>query len=343
MKKIHPRDMLIFFQGLQSLLAAGLSLVTALQLLQDEDKTQGWALGQVILSLREGQPFSQAFSAAMQIPPLITVYLRLGENSGDLAQACALCVSWLERQQAWNRLCWQISFYPLLLFVTSIGLLIVMLGFVLPEFASLYQVLNVTLPESTAWLLRLAQSAPGVIERLIIVIAVTMMLLALTWQTSAGRYQCERALWCIPGIKRLLTTHYEFQLALQLGTLLQAGCPLSEALDFLRCGASSPLYQDYLTRTQQSIRQGQALKESFCHGMICSPTFTALLSHGQQTGHLETVLLHLASQHNHLFMHWQAKAKHVVQPCITLVMGGFLGFWILLLYYPMLQLGTNLG
>jgi type II secretory pathway component PulF len=277
------------------------------------------------------------------LPHLIYVYIRLGESSGDLAQACGLCVSWLQRQQTWKRMLWQISFYPLLLILTSIALLIVMLGYVLPEFASLYRVLNVTLPPSTAWLLRFAEQAPGLVRNILIIVAGSFLGLALAWRTPAGRFQCETFLLRLPGIKRLISHHYEFQLALQLGTLLQGACPLLEALDFIRLGAQSPLYKDYLKNTQQKIREGQSLRQSFCHGLICSPTFTALISHAQQTGHLESVLLNLASQHGDLFVHWQERAKHLIQPCITLIMGGFLGFWILLLYYPMLQLGTNLG
>jgi len=285
-KKIKPSEALALFQGLHSLLAAGLSLVTALQLQQGEHRRLGWALGQVIVNLREGHNFSQSLSRHINLPHLIYVYIRLGESSGDLAQACGLCVSWLQRQQTWKRMLWQISFYPCLLMMTSVGLVIVMLGYVLPEFASLYRVLNVTLPDSTAWLLRFAEQAPALIQQFFIIAAVSSLGLALTWHNPVGRFQCERFMLRLPGIKRLFSYHYEFQLALQLGTLLQGACPLLEALDFMRLGAKSPLYKGYLKNTQQKIREGQSLKQSFCHGLICSPTFTALLSHAQQTGHL---------------------------------------------------------
>jgi type II secretory pathway component PulF len=340
---MNPSESLALFQGLHSLLTAGLSLVTALELQQSEHRGQAWALGQIILNLREGQRFSQSLSRHLNLPHLIYVYIRLGENSGNLAQACGLCVAWLQRQQTWKRMLWQISFYPCLLIITSMGLLFVMLGFVLPEFASLYRVLNVTLPPSTAWLLQFAQQAPELVQTILFIVPALVLGLALTWRTNAGRYSFELFLLRLPGVKRLFSHHYEFQLALQLGTLLQGACPLLEALDFMRLGASSPLYKDYLKTAQQKIREGQNLRQSFCHGLICSPTFTALISHAQQTGHLDTVLLNLATQHSELFLHWQDRAKHLIQPCITLVMGGFLGFWILLLYYPMLQLGTNLG
>lgn len=343
MKKIKARTALSFFETLQALLSAGISLTQALSLQKTQIPSLRQALTEVIRAVREGQSFSRALLTHLPLPALLGAYLRLGENSGQLAKACGLCVSSLQRQESWKRLLWQISFYPLLLTVTSLSLLGVMIGFVLPEFASLYRSLNVELPRSTAWLLQFADKLNALLIPIMLALLGIMLVILILWRQESTRIRCEILLFQLPLVKNILVLHYEFQLALQCGSLLQGGCSLIDALDFIRLGASSPLFRSYLTLTEQRIRQGETLHQSFCHGMICSPTFTALLSHAEQTGNLESVLLLLAQQHNELFLQWQERLKHVIQPCITLVMGGFLGLWILLLYYPMLQLGTNLG
>jgi type II secretory pathway component PulF len=129
----------------------------------------------------------------------------------------------------------------------------------------------------------------------------------------------------------------------QLGILLQAGSPLLTALDFMRTGTRSPLFSHYLLQVQQHIQLGKGLRVSFCHGWNQDPRFKALLAHAEQTGELDMLFLCMAKQHRETLSHWQERGKYMIQPIITLVLGGFLGVWILLLYYPMLQLGTNLG
>lgn len=343
MKKITVRDSIIFFQGLHSLLSTGLGLVPSLELQVREHPRLAQAVIQIITCLREGKNFSTSLSHYFQLPDGIEMLIRLGEQSGDLAQACALCVTHLQRQQAWKRMIWQLSFYPALLVLTSIVLVSVMMGFVLPEFASLYNSLNVSLPRSTAWLLSFASWAPGQLKNLASVIFMIVLGLCIAWRTEHGRFSIERGILRLPGAKRILGHHYEYQIALHVGTLLQAGSPLLEALDFLRSGSRSPFFKQYLLEVQQRIRLGRHLRSSFCHSWEQEHAFRGLLSHAEQTGQLDKILLNLANQHTESFVHRQERAKHMIQPIITLIMGIFLGMWILLLYYPMLQLGTNLG
>lgn len=343
MKKLNSRDMIAIFRGLHSLLAAGLELVPALELQAKERGHCAREFTQINQYLREGQTFTQALSQFFILPYPVINTLRLGENSGDLAQACALCVKNLEDQLAWKRMAWSLSFYPLLLLTTSLGLFTVMMGFVLPEFASLYQTLNLPLPASTAWILGSSEWAPAVLTRSMLIILVLSLSFSLGWRNPGGRLRIESTLIRLPLIRGLIISHQAYCMAQQLGMLLEAGASLLNSLDFVRNNTRSPIFSQYLFQVEQSIRQGFGLRRSFCQGPHQDPRLGTLLAHAQQTGELDKVFQSLATAHRESLLHWQERAKHMIQPLITLIMGGFLGIWILLLYYPMLQLGTNLG
>jgi protein transport protein HofC len=343
MKKMHPRDMIIFFQGLHALLNAGLGLMAALELQIRERQSLARELMQVAACLREGQAFSSALSRYLALPHDILVMLQLGENTGDLVQACQFCIQTLQSQAAWKRSLWQMSFYPVLLLITSFALCWVMMGFVLPEFASLYQTLNVSLPSSTAWLLGLAEWAPDVLAKLGCFLLLLIVIMILACQNIDGRYLLEQFFFHCPILNRVMRHHCQYQIAQQLGTLLRAGTPLLTALEFMRNSSRSPIFSHYILNTQQRLQEGQSVRTSFSHGLNQDPRFKALLAQAEQTGQLDTLFICLASQHKETLIHWQDRAKHMIQPIITLILGGFLGIWILLLYYPMLQLGTNLG
>lgn len=339
MKNPSTNDIIKLFLHLQGLLSAGVDLVCALQL-QTQHKQ---ALQQVIAALRQGNSFCQAMAQHFPLPPLANMFLYQSEIHGDLPRACQLVVSNLQQQQAWRRMIWQLSFYPMLLFCTSVALLWVMLYFVLPEFASLYATLDVPLPPSTKCLLNLADHAPIYVQLGTLVLVCSILLFGLSWRNPSGRYLIEAYFARLPGLKHLIRLHHEYQLALQLGTLLQGGCPLLQAIEVMRLGTTSPLFKHYLSEVHHAIGLGRSLTQSLCRGLLQNHTFLGLLSHAEQTGRLDILLLNLAKRHSDASVIWQEQAKHLIQPCITLVLGGFLGLWILLLYYPMLQLGTNLG
>jgi protein transport protein HofC len=343
MKKLKPAEIILILQGLHTLLSAGLELVPSLELQAKERIQFAREFTQINQYLREGQSFTQAFSQFFIIPYQVLNTLRLGENSGDLAQACALCVKNLQDQLAWKRMAWSLSFYPLILLITSLGLFGVMMIFVLPEFASLYQTLNLPLPQSTAWILGSSEWAPDVLKRSILILLIVSLIVSLAWRHPEGRSQIENILIHLPLIRGLIISHQAYHLSAQLGLLLEAGASLSNSLEFIRSSTRSPSFSRYLSQVQQGIRQGFGLRQSFCQGSHQDPRLGTLLAHAQQTGHLDKVFQHLAAAHRETLVHWQDRAKHMIQPVITLILGGFLGIWILLLYYPMLQLGTNLG
>jgi type IV pilus assembly protein PilC len=193
MKKIKARDLISFFQGLHTLLNAGLGLMTALELQTRERHFLTRELIQVAACLREGQAFSTALTRYFILPHEILIYLRLGESTGNLAQACQFCINMLQDQIVWKRMLWQISFYPVLLCITSLALFWVMIGFVLPEFASLYQTLQVSLPRSTAWVLDFSKWAPALFAYIGIMIFVLMLAVSVAWRTTEGRFWLENA------------------------------------------------------------------------------------------------------------------------------------------------------
>lgn len=343
MTKNKTQALIELFQGLHALLKAGLDLVPALTLQIQHRQSFARELTQITVCLREGQSLSHAFQQYLTLPYQLQVYLRLGENTGDLVQACQFCINTLENHSSWRRMLWQIGFYPVLLLCTSISLFGVMMGFVLPEFASLYQTLNVELPRSTAWLLHLANWAPSLFIVVGILSVGMGILLYWSWHQPRGRFTLERTFTQVPILKHVIAHHYQYQIAHQLGSLLHAGSPLVEAIEFMREATQSPFFEQYLRQVQQRLQQGQSLRMSFCHGWNQDHTFKALLTYAEQTGQLDRIFTSLATQHKETMQQWQDKGKHMIQPIITLIMGGFLGIWILLLYYPMLQLGTNLG
>jgi type II secretory pathway component PulF len=343
MTKISAKALLVFFEGLHHLLGAGLDLITALEIQSQQHSQHAHALKAILTALRSGQPFSQALSQTFQIPNMIRMTLVQSEHHGDCSLACQHAATWLRDQLAWKGMILRLSFYPLLLIITSIGLFVVMLTLVLPEFAALYDTLEVDLPASTGWLIKLRFNPEDILRVSMFFFIPCIILIRLSQRSDTLRFFVEKSLSKVVGVKQLMQVHHEYQFALQLGTLLQSGSSLSQAIEIMRMGTDSLIFKQYLLLTEQSIARGNSLSQSLCHGLMQRQTFSALVSLAEQTGRLDVMMLNLAEHHKQKSLIWQDQAKQVIQPLITLFLGGFLAFWILLLYYPMLQLGTNLG
>lgn len=337
--------MMPFYQSLHDLLSAGLPLNTALrlQLQQNHQKPSKGDILQIISHIEQGQTLTEGLKQIKHMPDTHLMIFRICEQTGDLITGLALLIEKLSSEKKWRHLLIEISFYPLLLFSTSVLLFVVMMLFVIPEFAALYQTLNVDMPSSTQALLNTAQFMQQQLPLFLLCMTCLILVLLSSWRTPPGRGAIEKFLLRIPFIKHVMKNHFEYQFSLHMSHLLRAGCPLIDALDLLAQHTKSQSYQQYLRATIQRIHQGSPLCMAISHGLLHRPAFSRLIEQAEHTGKLDELLTKLSLQYHQHFKQRQQNVKHLLQPIMTLLIGLTLGAWILFLYYPMLQLGTNIG
>lgn len=151
----------ILTRQLATLLQAGLPLVNSLELLAKENDSPAWRciLQEISQKVAQGQPFSEVISDyPMIFPPIYYRLISTGELTGKLDQCCSQLAQQQERQQLLKNKVTKALRYPVFVCGVAVFVSIIMLVFVLPEFAKVYQSFDAPLPWLTSGLLFLSNA-----------------------------------------------------------------------------------------------------------------------------------------------------------------------------------------
>jgi type IV pilus assembly protein PilC len=157
-RKIRPNDFLIFNQQFNTLVKAGLPILRALDLLAERAAAQRIRpiLTEVRQRVREGALLSEAMAAQGSFPPVYVTVITAGERSGSLTGVLEQYIAYLRVSSSFRNRLITALIYPAVLVLVALLVVTYLATYALPQFATLYQQLNVALPTSTRILLSIA-------------------------------------------------------------------------------------------------------------------------------------------------------------------------------------------
>jgi type IV pilus assembly protein PilC len=286
-----------------------------------------------------GQSLAEAFGAHERELGSVTVAMvRAGEQSGTLDQALfKLSQMFDQRQELRQALATSIS-YPLLEFVFVILLALAAIIWIVPKFEGFYQQLGGHLPGLTQVVLNIS----SFLRHNWWFLPLLIVALGVAWAQArahhSSRLLMDQTALRIPVIGRVLRASALAQLASTLATLLGSGLPIREALQLARDTTWNQQYKDTLDRitplvTQQGIPLSRAIMDEKLDQELALTVQT-----GEDAGDM-TDILERFSQANLRWANNMAKSlAGALQPFSVVLLGALVGFLVLALYLPELDL-----
>lgn len=233
-KKVKPRDMSVFCRQFASILNAGVSVVNALEMLAEQ--TENKNLKKAIMDAQSGVEKGETLSDSMRqdsgiFPSILIDMVKAGESSGSLENALTRMAIQFEKQAKTQGIVKKAMMYPCVLLVVMVGVIIVMLTFVIPNFVSMFEDLESDLPFMTKAVLSMSDAVMNYWYIIIAVIAAIVVGYKMYVKTDAGRHSVDKLKLKIPVFGVLQTKTACASFARTLSTLLQAGMPMIEAID----------------------------------------------------------------------------------------------------------------
>jgi general secretion pathway protein F len=334
----------LFSRELLALLNSGLSLVEALQTL-DEKETRPETrkiLGGVLKHLYEGESFSAAIGHHPEtFPPLYVATVRAAERTSDLPQALARYVAYQEQVEQVRKKVLAASIYPILLMVVGGLVALFLLGFVTPRFASIYADNLERLP----WASRVLMQWGGFIEAH--ALNTGLLLLALlgvaAWAASrpALRAYLARHLWRLPGLGEPLRVFQLTRFYRTVGMLLSGGIPVVTALE-MAGGLLQPELRLRLASAAATIREGQSVSHAMERAGLVTPVALRMLRVGEKSGRMGEMMEAIATFHEEetsRFVEWFTR---LFEPILMAVIGLVIGIIVVMLYLPIFELAGSL-
>jgi type II secretory pathway component PulF len=340
--KVPARAVEAFTRELANLLAGGLSLSRALNLLKREASHP--AARTVWTRVHDDVVGGQALADALAQHPrtFSSVYVamvRAGETGGFLHLVLQQIADFRQREQELKGRVKSALIYPVALAVVATGVLIFLLTFFIPTFSGIFEQFGENLPLLT----RAVVTVSGWLLSYGLVLGVGLLIGAFAlrrWSTTdQGRRQVERALLRVPALGVLLARFALVRFTRMLGTLIGAGVPLVAALRVAREAIGNQVLSDAVDQAIDQVQQGTSLSKALAAEPALFPAAVIeTISVAEETGRLDQELLRLsASYEGDLDRHLRMTVA-LAEPALLLVMAALIGTVVVSMLLPIFTL-----
>ena len=349
-KKVKPKSLQIFSRQFATMIEAGLNVVSALVIL--EQQTDDVYLGSVIRELRADVEGGMLLSQSMARHPkvfnrLYVAMVEAGEAAGILDIVLDRVAFQIEKEAAIKRRVKGAMIYPTMVLIFATLVLAGMLLFLVPIFVSIFDQLGGDLPMLTQWVLMGSNflKATWLIVPNILILFVGSIAgifgLKKFLKTDAGRRRWDAVKLKLPmkiGDVVLKVTMARFSRT--LSTLVAAGVDIIKALEITGTTSGNWVVENALAGVRQKVGEGVPIAQP----LVENPVFPAMVSQmvkiGEETGELEKMLGKVADFYEDEVDASVQALTSIVEPIMMLGVGLMVGIVIISMYLPMFKLLT---
>jgi len=343
-KKLNLEKFLIFNQQFVTLIRAGLPILKGLDLLAERltDPKLGPYIKAVRDDVRNGTLLSEAFRQQGIFPKIYITSVMAGEKSGSLVEVLDRYINYTKMSLAVKKKVLVSLMYPAVLIGLVICLMVFLVTYVVPTFASLYSSMQAKLPTMTVYLIAIGTTARTYI--LVLAGAVAGVILLFRWwaRTDSAREKIDRVKLRTPILGEIWLKYQVAQLARILSTLLVGGIPLVQAMETAGDSLGTPLLKRAVDAAGKSVREGQPLSGSLKNSKLFPGLAIDMIEVGESTGALPTMLNSVAEFFEDDVNTRMSAALALIEPAIMILMGGFVAFVLIALYLPIFSLADTI-
>lgn len=330
-RSIGDEALLAFTQELAGLVQAEVPLDRAFRLLHGlfPDPPLGPMIESVGQGLRRGQSLSQALSPyEMQLGALYLAMVRAGEATGQLASALTEIARYLERRVATRKALVGALIYPAILLAVSLLSLVLILGFVVPQFRELFNDLGEGLPLLTRWVVTLGDVVRA---QWYLFIALPLLGVALfqAWlQSESGRARWDRLLLRLPLLGAIIRQRILARYLGTFGTLLKQGVSLLQAAKIAHDTLGNAALVQALAGVSDEVKKGGRLSRALEQALPEEPYVWQVVRLGEETGRLAKALQETANRLDEWAETRSKRALQLVEPLIIVTLGALVALII---------------
>jgi len=331
-ERISIKDVMVFTQELTTLLDAGLPLDRSLQILTELTEKERFkeVVRDILRQIEAGRSFSEALSAHSSIFPKLYVNMsRAGEMGGILNLILARLGRYLQSTKEMRDYLVSVMIYPTILtFVSGLSIIILM-TFVIPRFASIFTDMGKAIPLPTQILLTISQFVRnywwvGLGGLLLLWLGARSYL-----KTEEGKLSWDQFKLRLAVIGELVKQTEAARFARTLGTLLQSGVPILQALQIVRETAGNEVVARAIGEIHTGVKQGSGVAKTLQKLQVFPALAVHMITVGEETGKLDEMLIKVAETYETNLQVALKRFVNLLEPFIILIMGSVVGFIVI--------------
>ncbi|MDP2167051.1 MAG: type II secretion system F family protein [Thermodesulfovibrionales bacterium] len=331
LRKISKKDLLRFTHELGNLLESGIPIDKALFILSEHSEKERMraVIKKVYIDIQKGQSLSQAMAGHEVFPRLYVNMIRAGEAGGILEPVIRRLAAFLEMTASFREEVISALIYPILLAIVGGLAVAVLMLYVVPRFAQIFEDMGQALPAPTLILLKVSGWFVSYWWLMLGAAVLSFALLKTYAKTKEGRLFMDGLKLRMPVVKTLHMKFVIARFARTLGTLIQSGVPILEAIRISREVVGNEVISGSLQTLEEGVKKGRGVAGPLGESGVFPPIVVQMIAVGEEAGRLEETFLTVADRFEAESRNLIKRAVSLIEPAMILLMGLVVGFIVI--------------
>src|SRR5690554_2274738 len=341
LNRVTISDLAVFSQQFSVLINAGISLVDAIELLNDQ--TNNKKLKEVLREVQEevetGSSLSEAFKNHSDVfPPLYYQLIKAGEAGGRLDTVLANLAERYERQEELKNKVKSAMYYPVVVLIIAVLAVIGMLMFIVPQFVGMFADMGAELPLPTRILLMLSNFLQNYWWFLGGILAVIIFALLQYNKTAIGKLFFDSLKLKIPSMGILFKKIAISRFSGTLSMLLNSGVDLLAGLGIVEEVVGNDVYTQFITESRIKVRDGESLSASIEKDDLFPNMVVHMVRIGEETGQIDQLLQKVTDFYDREVESAVEGSISMIEPLMIVMLAIVVGSAVIAIVLPMFDM-----
>jgi len=339
--KVKVTDVVMFTKQFHSMIVAGIPMLRILSILEEQTENKGLrgAISKIIQDINHGLSLSDALEKHPQIfSRLYCDMIKAGEMSGNVPIVLDRLIYIIEHEAKVKSDIKSALRYPLIVLVALCGAFIILLTFVIPQFASIFSTAGLILPWPTKFAMLLYSLLSNYWYLIIGVIVITVFGMIFYFKTSNGKFVRDSFLLEMPIVGPVFKKAALSRFASIFAILQTSGVPIMQSLTIL----SATMGNEALTRSfdhiRERIKEGAGISAPLKSAKYFTPMVVDMVAIGEESGNIDEMMRAVAKHYDDEVEHAIKGLSEAIGPLLIVGLAAIVGFFALAIFMPMWDL-----
>lgn len=340
-KKISEEQFIFFNLQLANMIESGLTLLSSLENIIQQIKNAAFRgiLRRVAGGIEEGKSFSEATAQFPKVfPELFTSLVYAGEVSGTLDSILQRYAKMVEDQFELKKKVKSAMTYPIILITVSVGVVVLMITLVVPNFVTIFVKSGIPLPWPTQFLYNLSMGARRYWYISLLVCILPFAVVGFMKTTLWGRKALDNFKLRVPLFGSLTRKVIMSRWARTLGTLIGGGLPILQALVISKKVAQNVLIEKGIQDACEAVEKGGRVGDTFRENKEFPIEVVQMISVGEESGSLDKMLIKIAEFYDKIISYQVKRLSELIEPMFLVVVGAIVAFIMISILLPIFDM-----
>lgn len=344
--KVTGKNVAVFTRQFATMIDAGLPLIQGLDILGTQEPNP--TLKKAIIKIKGDVESGSTLSNALKKHPKIfnDLYVSLvaaGEMGGMLDTILNRLAIHIEKNEKLKSKVKGALVYPSVVLTISMVVIAVLLIFVIPVFQEMFEGLGGELPALTQLVVDLSEFMQNYIIYILGALVALYFAFVKFRATKKGRVIVDKIIIGLPVFGSLIKKSGVANFTRTLGTMTASGVPILDGLGIVAATAGNKVIEKAILDTKVSISEGKTIAEPLAKSGVFPPMVTQMISVGESTGALDTMLEKIADFYEDEVDAAVDAMTALIEPFMMIFLGGTIGTMLAAMYLPIFKMAGAIG